>query len=427
MFKLNLKNLPTMVIAAIASLCICLAISTIRSDASTPSPILENQREPIILAANYSENDINSIARAVTVFVGRQIENRQKLEQRAAEGAEFRDAGSGVIVARRNATYYVLTNEHVVRDRNNYSIRTHDGDLHQVENMLPPYLDLGQQDTTKDTVTHFGKYNHQKKTVDGYDLALISFQSNNNYPVAVVGDANTTTVGTPVFVSGWPLPSNPSQDRTRVLRAGELQQILDPADPNGNYNLCYTAETARGMSGGPVFNDRGEVIGVHGEGKDNQRPQCFDVRLGIKINDFIDAQEQKGQYRLKNDLRFPPANPSEFASAVTYPNADTLRGVDYQQFFEISPNDPAYKAIQFVSQYGCMGAFQDGTFRPRRVATRGEFVVDINRCMNGLKEVASKSLPGGGISLENFDFLQQSVDELQREVESLSNNNNLLW
>ncbi|XDE61672.1 serine protease [Arthrospira platensis BEA 1257B] len=241
--------------------------------------------------------------------MGGQIENRQKLEQSAAEGAEFRDAGSGVIVARRNATYYVLTNEHVVRNRNNYSIRTHDGDLHQVENMLPPYLDLGQQDTTKDTVTHFGKYNHQKKTVDGYDLALISFQSNNNYPVAVVGDANTTTVGTPVFVSGWPLPSNPSQDRTRVLRAGELQQILDPADPNGNYNLCYTAETARGMSGGPVFNDRGEVIGVHGEGKDNQRPQCFDVRLGIKINDFIDAQEQKGQYRLKNDLRFLPPTP----------------------------------------------------------------------------------------------------------------------
>lgn len=425
MFTLNIKNWPTTLIAAIASLCICLTISTIRSDASSTSPIFHNQREPIILAANYSENDINSIARAVTVFVGREIENRQKLEQSAAEGAPFMDAGSGVIVARRNSTYYVLTNQHVVAYRSSYGIRTHDGDVHKVENATPPYVNLGQEDNTKDTVTHFGKYNPQTQAVDGYDLALISFQSHKNYPVAVVGDANTTKVGTPVFISGWPLPSNPSQDRTRVLRVGELRQILDPADPNGNYSLCYTAETAPGMSGGPVFNDHGEVIGVHGSGKGHQRPQCVDTSLGIKINDFIDAQEQKEQFKLKNDLRFPPANSSEFASLVTYPNADTLRGVNYQQFFDISPDDPAYKAIQFLGQYGCMGAFPDGTFRPRRIATRGELVMELNGCLNSLQEIVSLSQSGGGIPQQNFDFLQQSVQELQRQVESLSNN--LLW
>ncbi|MGC9528587.1 MAG: trypsin-like peptidase domain-containing protein [Limnospira sp.] len=430
MFKKIKKNrILVWMAVAIASLAICIAMTAVGSNASTNSLPSRPIPKPQLQAVNPSEtNSVNSIAKAVTVFIGREIESRQTFEQAIEDGATFPYAGSGLIVARRDSTYYVLTNQHVVAGRAKYAIRTYDGELHQVENSLPPFANSGQKDDNQNTVTRFGELNSQKKAIDGYDLALLHFESDKNYPIAVMGDANMMTVGTPVFVSGWPLPSDRSRDRIRVLRVGELKRILDPSDPNGNYSLCYTAETAVGMSGGPVFNDRGELIGVHGAGK-NYRPRCIDTSLGIKINDFIDEQEKIGRYRLKNDFRRPPANPSEFARMVTNSNADTLRGSEYQKLFDVSPTDPDYQAILFVSQYGCMGAYDDGTFRPRYEATRGEFVMDLSRCMKALEGVASQASRGGGGSRTDFESIKRSVNELTREVESLSDaqSSDLLW
>lgn len=419
------RNWGLVFITIITSLVLVITASAFRSNASQARASISLEQVPnsslVAQAANQQEFDaVNSIAKATTVFIGREIENRKSLE---AKGVTFDDAGSGVIIARRNSTYYVLTNEHVVRPRVKFGIRTHDGELHQVQNSLPPHKDKGQPDLNKDLVERFGVYDSKKNFVNGYDLALLQFDSSEEYPVAPIGDSSTMTAGEPVFVSGWPLPKTTSEanseDRRRVFKDGKLERILNPADPNGNYNLCYTADTARGMSGGPVFNAKGEVIGIHGAGK-NKRQSCFENSLGIKINDLINQQEKIERYRLTNAFKRPPADPSEFARMVKNPRADILTVEEYKKFFDVSPEDPSFSAIlSMVDKYNCMKVFDDGSFRPLDPQTRGDFALDINTCLN---QMAQKLAAGGSaISREDFKSIQKTVLALTEEIPSLKN------
>lgn len=409
------------VMAIVTSLILIITSITFVSNANTtpPTTIKKQANDSVIIAqtANSQEFEtVNSIARATTVFIGQNIENKQSLE---TKGADFSDAGSGVIIARQNSTYYVLTNQHVVPIRAKYGIRTHDGELHTVENSLPPFYKKNDQpDLTKDLVNRFGFFDSNRKVINGYDLALVKFDSKKEYPIAVIGNSNNLRPGESVFVSGWPLPKTISEDRIRVFKVGNLEKILTPNDPNGNYSLCYTAQTAVGMSGGPVFNVKGEVIGIHGAGQ-NSRPNCINTSLGIKINDFIQEQEKAENQKLINAFKLPPVNPSEFARIVTNRNADKLTAAEYQRFFDVSPDDPAFSAILSIGdKYGCMRPFDDGTFQPLRAESRGEFAVDINACLTNIegyfqektRDLASK---------EDLAAIKKSIGSIAQEISTL--------
>jgi S1-C subfamily serine protease len=409
-------------IGIITSLVLVITASAFRSNAiQTPaSNSLEQVHTSTLVAqtANQPEFDaVNSIARATTVFIGQGIENSKDVEKKRRISA-----GSGVIIARRNSTYYVLTNSHVIDPLwLKYGIRTHDGEVHLVDNRKPPHA--GQPDTTKGLIYQFAALDFNKKVYDGYDLAVLQFDSSKEYPVAVIGDSSTSKPGERIYVSGWPLPKNAtSEDRKRVQRYGELKQILNPSDPNGNYSLCYSAETAPGMSGGPVFNSKGEVIGIHGAGK-NSRQGCIDTSLGIKIDDFIKEQEKIERYRLTSAFKRPPANPSEFSRMVRNRNADIFTAAEYLRFFDVSPDDPSFSAIlSMVDKYGCMRAYEDGSFRPLDSQTRGEFAFDINTCFD--KIVEKFSAGGNGIDRKDFESIQKTVETLAQEIKTLKNTSN---
>jgi len=347
--------------------------------------------------------------------------------QLEAKGADFADAGSGVIIARRNSTYYILTNQHVVPIRAKYGIRTHDGAVHQVENSLPKFYKrypTAESDTTKDLVYRFGVLDSNKKVINNYDLALLQFESSNEYPVAVMGDSSIIQAGERVYVSGWPLPENISKDRIRVFKSGELKRILNPTDPNGNYSLCYNAETAVGMSGGPVFNAKGEVIGIHGAAK-NSRQTCMDTSLGIRINDFINEEEKIERYKLASAFKHPPANSLEFVRMVKNQNADILTAAQYQRFFDVSPDDPALSAIlSMVDKYGCMRAFDDGSFKPLFGENRGDLAIDINACMGGMELSLTKKFENT-IPKDDFESIKKSVEALAQEIGAFRNNRSL--
>ncbi len=74
--------------------------------------------------------------------------------------------GSGSIIERNGNIYQVLTNWHVVSEPaanvKDYTIQTSDGKLHKVTKI---------------------------QRLNGADLAIIYFRSNNNYPVATLGDS----------------------------------------------------------------------------------------------------------------------------------------------------------------------------------------------------------------------------------------------
>ncbi len=162
--------------------------------------------------------------------------------------------GSGIIIERKGNNYFVLTNRHVVDEDGRYEIQTNDGSRHPV---------------------------YYSKELPGFDLAVVQFTSNKNYSIANLGDSNQLREGMKVYVVGWatiPGVSEPSYQFT----TGNLRSLL--RNPDQGYSLVYNNEAIPGMSGGPVIDKNGQVIGINGRAdlrEDNTRTV---LRQGIPIN-----------------------------------------------------------------------------------------------------------------------------------------------
>ncbi len=175
----------------------------------------------VILALEATQ--INEIAENITVRIN------------ANNGGEH---GSGVIIAREGSTYYVLTSKHVVE-----------------------YLDYEYTVLTPDTETYLLD-NSTIKQIDGIDLAVISFESDRDYKVALTEtSAERITPGIPIYVNGFPLAGQEIQDGAQFT-SGSLTGINH--QHRSGYNLVYSNFTREGMSGGPILNAQGKLIGIHG-------------------------------------------------------------------------------------------------------------------------------------------------------------------
>jgi hypothetical protein len=197
-------------------------------------------------------DQVDAVASQITVIVA------QGLQEGDIEARQEWNPGSGVLVARQGDTYYVLTALHVVRTRGVvYGVRTSDGEVHFVD------------DTEGDEViTPLGQEADELgSAIAGMDLALVRFTSDRDYPVAVMGDSRRMQRGDRTVVSGWPNPEDDTARRERRSTTGELVNILPNPLPDGGYSFVYDNLTRRGMSGGPVLNRDGELIGIHGRGR----------------------------------------------------------------------------------------------------------------------------------------------------------------
>jgi hypothetical protein len=178
--------------------------------------------------------------------------------------------GSGVIIRHEGNTYHVLTAKHVIfKEKNSYTIITPDGDRYRVN--YPTIQKL-----------------------PGVDLAIVQFVSTKNYPIAQLGDAKTLTEGATVHVAGFPKGSYQfSSGSISSLRTGEQVQE--------GYAVGYVNNTAAGMSGGPVLDEDGRLIAIHGRANgeeivDQSSGQVFRItdgfNWGIPINTFLELAPQ---------------------------------------------------------------------------------------------------------------------------------------
>ena len=156
-------------------------------------------------------------------------------------------AGTGVIIDRQGQVYTVLTNWHVVGTEGTLSIMTANGKTYQ---LLQPPQQLGN-----------------------FDLALIQFQSSELHEVATIATKDPE-VGEKVYAAGFPLYERDDSSVNTIplgiqafrLTQGEVSLTPPKSLPEG-YHLGYTNDTAIGMSGGPILNTKGFLVGVHGRGK----------------------------------------------------------------------------------------------------------------------------------------------------------------
>ncbi len=206
--------------------------------------------------------EVNDIAKQITVRIDSPAGN-----------------GSGVIIAHQGNTYYVLTAEHVVRYENTYEVVTPDGRRHPVD------------------------YSTVKKMSES-DLAVLQFASSETYRVATLANYDLEKGNRWVFVSGWPgLKQTNTEAKRRFFNIGQLLNKEDGQFQAQNsdsltygYGLVYNNITVEGMSGGPLLDNRGYVIGIHGraEGawdKINKAQIYLGYSLGIPISTFLSLAE----------------------------------------------------------------------------------------------------------------------------------------
>jgi WD40 repeat protein len=211
----------------------------------------------VVSQSSVDEQAIANMAKEITVVINGQ------------------NPGSGVIVAKQGNTYHVLTAKHVVATEDEYEIVTPDGIKHPLN------------------------YSKVQK-FSGVDLALAQFTSNNNYRVAQLGNSANITEGATVYTSGWPHPGRAITQRIYQLTKGNISGRPLESLEDG-YELVYTNITRSGMSGGPVLDAQGRVIGIHGRGEGEtifnpDTGQTVDVKSGfnlaIPINSFFKNASQ---------------------------------------------------------------------------------------------------------------------------------------
>ena len=226
--------------------------------------------QPVATAAK-SPQEIAQIAVPVTVQIN----------------PETGGGGSGIIFKREGNNYYVLTCIHVLEQRPGFnrpglSVRTHDGQTYQLTNPQK----LG--------------------TVESSDLGVVRFSSSVDYPVVKLANSDQAVIGSQVFVFGYPgINGKLNTDREPEFVTGFVTSRPSIGSPKGfePYTLRYNATTWGGMSGGPVFDVDGRVIGIHGQGiraqvAQGEQLEKTGINAAVPINTFI-ALQHSGQSAAK--------------------------------------------------------------------------------------------------------------------------------
>ena len=144
--------------------------------------------------------------------------------------------GSGVIVKRTGNTYTILTAAHVVNDLQSSPLKI----------------------TTPDLQQHIGDPIEVKIAPNALDLATISFQSEQEYAVAELGNSDTVIKGQPIFAAGF-------QGTSLKFHAGTVVAISHQAQDRGYGLAIGSAAIFPGMSGGGLFSEAGTLIGINGK------------------------------------------------------------------------------------------------------------------------------------------------------------------
>jgi Do/DeqQ family serine protease len=146
----------------------------------------------------------------------------------------------------------VVTNNHVVDGASEIQVASRDGKEYTAE--------LVGKDTRR-------------------DLAVVSFRTNDYFPLAVLGNSDNVRVGDWSIAMGNPL----GEQFSFSVTMGIVSAVGRTGGPGGNINdfIQTDAPINQGNSGGPLVNIRGEVIGINTWIASNN--VGFSVGLGFAI------------------------------------------------------------------------------------------------------------------------------------------------
>jgi len=384
--------------------------------------------KPVFSQESNSYEKINNIARGTTVLIGKnlepgQVENAEEDELSGSGVIVHRDcntkaamaAGSGIDAKTTFCKYYVLTNAHVVPTTNaDYGIRTADGKVYG-EGTNPTTSGLGQKYAYNRQV-----YRYEDR---GYDLAILSFISDIQYPIAAFGNPNNIPDNI-LYVSGWAQPPKDSQKdnkRYRQTLIGELQKRMSLGEIPGNYTLAYTLRTKTGISGGPVFNSQGELIGIHGKGSGKNIGEGS--TYAIDIRQFIDLVSSSDiDKKQKFSVSLPqPLDPLAITFGKSHKNSgDNMTEEERGKFVisDILRDDPRRESVEYLAEkYGCLTSYEGGAIGAGLTNVRGQFSMDLNSCMNMYETLVQENV---AVQREKLDKLKEQIQGLEQKLSALN-------
>jgi S1-C subfamily serine protease len=178
------------------------------------------------------------------------ITQEQKLQQQLRSIAvkvlaHGQSIGSGVLLVRHDRVYTVITNAHVIQATSApFQLQTHDGQVYAAALVTPP-------------------------TNQNRDLSMLRFQSNERVYTTAKLAVVSLKPSDRVWSAGFPLLSTESVERSDKapwgleIINGQITQIL-PIAISGGYGIGFDRGIRKGMSGGPLINQAGELVGING-------------------------------------------------------------------------------------------------------------------------------------------------------------------
>lgn len=153
---------------------------------------------------------------------------------------------SGVLVARQDKNYFIVTNAHVIRGGESpYQIQTFDGNIYKAE-----IVDI--------------------EKIRDKDIAILKFHSPTiTYSIAPTGklpkkDDLVLAVG----FTQRQLQDNENEEYSKPIQpkfeilTGKITLVLDKPLKQG-YQIGYSNPVVDGMSGGGILNQKGELVGIN--------------------------------------------------------------------------------------------------------------------------------------------------------------------
>ncbi|UBF28390.1 serine protease [Kovacikia minuta CCNUW1] len=152
--------------------------------------------------------------------------------------------GSGILVQQQGQHYSVLTNHHVLNPGQPYFVQTPDHRIYSAE------------------LLQGSKFQHRDHFL-GNDLEILQFSTSAHYEVALLNPTENLTVGEEVFAAGFPTEIAAPSAKGFAFTTGRIS-LLQAQAFVGGYRIGSTDLIHKGMSGGPLLNRRGEVVGING-------------------------------------------------------------------------------------------------------------------------------------------------------------------
>jgi Do/DeqQ family serine protease len=183
---------------------------------------------PVVVEVDVQEQSQGATSTNPFDFFNQAPGNGRGVQPRIQEGL-----GSGIIVKKSGDTYFVLTNNHVVDGATTITVKLSDG--------------------TSVKARAVG-------TDPRKDLAVISFTSKDDLPLASLGDSGELQVGDLVLAVGSPFGFENTVTMGIVSALGRS----GPSTSTQNTDYIQTdAYINQGNSGGALVNIKGEVIGIN--------------------------------------------------------------------------------------------------------------------------------------------------------------------